>query len=88
MTWTVDYGARARRQLRSLDRQVADRIMDFMDERVATRDNPREIGKALHGRWSGHWGYRVGGYRVICEVQDSALVVMVIEVGGRGGVYR
>ena len=59
-----------------------------MDERVATRDNPREIGKALRGRLSGHWGYRVGGYRVICEIRDSALVVLVVEVGGRGDVYR
>lgn len=87
MTWTIDYGARARRQLRNLDRQIADRIMDFMDERIATRDNPREIGKALHGRWSGRWGYRVGGYRIICDIQDSALVVQVVEVGGRGDVY-
>ena len=71
-----------------LDRQIARRIRNFMRDRVATRDNPREIGKALHGPWSGYWGYRVGGYRVICDIQDSALVVQVVEVGGRGDVYR
>ena len=87
MNWTVEYGPRARRQLRNLDRQVARRIADYMDERVASRDNPRDIGHALHGRWSGHWRYRVGDYRVICDIQDAALIVLVVEVGGRGEVY-
>lgn len=71
-----------------LDRQIARRIRNFMRDRVATRVNPREIGEALHGPLSGHWRYRVGGYRVICEIRDSALVVLVVEVGGRGDVYR
>ena len=50
-------------------------------------DNPRRIGKALHGRFSGHWRYRVGDWRVICDIQDAALVVLVVEVGGRSDVY-
>ena len=87
MNWTVDYSRRARRQLRNLDRQVARRIADYMDGYIAMLDNPRDIGKALHGRWSGHWRYRVGDWRVICDIQDAALVVLVVEVGGRGEVY-
>ena len=87
MAWTVEYTTAVERQLSRLDRQIARRIRNYMRERVATRDNPREIGKALHGRWSGRWGYRVGGYRVICEIHDSALVVLVVEVGGRGDIY-
>ena len=70
-----------------LDQQIARRIRNYMRERVASRDNPREIGKALHGPWSGRWRYRVGDYRVICDIQDAALVVLVVEVGGRGEVY-
>ena len=87
MAWTVEYNTSAQRQMSRLDQQVARRIRNFMRDRVATRDNPREIGKALHGRWSGHWRYRVGDYRVICEIQDAALIVLVVEVGGRGDIY-
>ena len=70
-----------------LDQQVARRIRNFMRERVAGSENPRRIGHALHGRFSGHWRYRVGDWRVICDIQDAALVVLVVEVGGRGEVY-
>ena len=70
-----------------LDQQVARRIRNFMRERVAGFENPRRIGHALHGRLSGHWRYRVGDWRVICDIQDAALGVLVVEVGGRDEVY-
>ena len=87
MVWTVEYTTAVERELSRFDRQIARRIRNYMRDRVATRDNPREIGKALHGRWSGHWRYRVGDYRIICDIQDAALIVLVVEVGGRGDVY-
>ena len=58
-----------------------------MDGRVAGLEYPRQLGGALHGRWRGHWRYRVGEYRVICDIQDTVLVVLVVEVGGRDEVY-
>ena len=89
MVWTLDYTATAKKQLRKLDRQVARRIVDFMDERVATRNGPRGAGKALSGPMLGaYWRYRVGDCRVICDVQDGALRVLVIQIGDRGKVYR
>ncbi len=88
MAWTIDYTTTARGQLRKLDRQVARRIVDFMDERVATADNPRQAGKALSGPLGDLWRYRVGDWRVICDLQDGALRVLVVEVGSRREVYR
>ncbi len=87
MVWTVEYTTAVERELSRFDRQIARRIRNYMRDRVATRDNPREIGKALHGHWSGYWRYRVGDYRIICDIQDAALIVLVVEVGGRGDVY-
>ena len=87
MVWTVEYTTAVERGLSRLDRQIARRIRNFMRDRVATCENPREIGKALHGPWSGHWRYWVGDYRVICQIQDATLVVLVVEVGGRGDIY-
>ena len=88
MAWTIDYTDTARKQLLKLDKQTARRIVDFMDARVAPVDDPRSIGKALSGPLGGFWRYRVGDYRVICDIQDGALRVLVVAVGNRRELYR
>lgn len=88
MAWTIDYTQTALNQLRKLDKQSARRILDFMDERVAQRDDPRSTGKALTGPLGGLWRYRVGDFRVLCEIQDGELRVLVVELGNRREVYR
>ncbi|MYD92412.1 MAG: type II toxin-antitoxin system RelE/ParE family toxin [Chloroflexi bacterium] len=88
MAWTIEYTETARRGLRRLDRQTARRILDYMDERVALLDDPRRRGQALAGPLGGLWRYRVGGCRVICDVQDQVLRVLVVRVSGRDQVYR
>ena len=88
MAWTIDYTDTALNQLRKLDKQSARRILDFLDERVAQRDDPRSTGKALTGPLGGLWRYRVGDFRVICEIQDGELRVLVVELGNRREVYR
>lgn len=88
MAWKIDYTETARNRLRKLDKPVAKRIVDHMDERIAVLENPRSAGKALTGPLGGLWRYRVGDYRVICEVQDEVMRVLVIEVGNRREVYR
>jgi mRNA interferase RelE/StbE len=60
-----------------------------MDERIAGEDNPRDLGKALTGSILGaFWRYRIGDYRIICEIQDNKLCVLVVEIGNRREVYR
>ena len=89
MAWEIEYTETARRQLRKLDKQIAMRIIDFMDERVARRGEPHNTGEALTGPSIGvYWRYRVGDYRVICDIQDGRLCVLVIEIGNRREVYR
>ena len=89
MAWTIDYTATAGKQLRNLDRQIARRIVDFMDERIAGQADPRSSGHALTGPLLGvYWRYRVGDYRIICDIQDGALCVLVIEIGNRKELYR
>ncbi len=88
MAWTIEYSNSARKELRKLDRQVAKRIVTFMDDRVGPSDNPRNLGKALVGTLDRYWAYRVGDYRIICEIHDTVLSVMVIDLGNRREVYR
>lgn len=88
MVWTIDYTDTAKTQLRKLDKQAARRILDFMDERIGDRDDPRSTGKALTGPLGGLWRYRVGDFRVICDIQDGTLRVLVVQLGNRREVYR
>ena len=88
LTWTIEYTQTARTQLRKLDKQMARRIVDYMNERVAGLEEPRSLGKALTGPLGELWRYRVGHCRVICDIRDAALCVLVVRVGSRGKVYR
>lgn len=88
MAWIIEYTDTAKEQLSKLDKPSARRIMDYMDERIAVLDNPRSTGKALTGPLGGFWRYRVGDYRVICDIQDAAVRVLVVRIGNRKNVYR
>lgn len=89
MAWAIEYTDTAKRQLRKLDRKIARRILDFMDERVSGGRSPRDTGKALTGNLLGaYWRYRIGDLRIICDIQDKKLCVLVIQIGKRREVYR
>lgn len=88
MVWRIEYSATALKQLRKLDKPTARRIVDFMDERVAPLKDARSAGKALVGPLGELWRYRVGDYRLICEIRDGALLILVVQLGNRRDVYR
>lgn len=88
MAWTVEIGQVAQKQLAKLDRQVARRILDWLDERIEGCKNPRHFGEPLKGGHRGLWRYRVGDYRILCDIRDDRLVVVAIAVGHRREVYR
>ena len=89
MAWKINYTESALRQLKKLDKSIALRVVDFMDERVATLDDPRTLGKNLVGpKLGAYWRYRVGDIRVICNIQDGEMCVLVIEIGNRKEIYR
>ena len=67
---------------------MARRIVDFLDERIATSDDPRSLGKALRGPLGDFWSYRVGDYRIVCGIKDDVLTVLVLQIGNRREVYR
>lgn len=89
MAWTIEYTATALKQIRKFDRQDARRILDFMDNRIAKMDNPRDAGKALKDSALGTlWRFRVGDYRIVCDIQDERLCVLVVGAGHRREIYR
>jgi mRNA interferase RelE/StbE len=88
LAWTIEYTDVARTQLRKLDKAAARRILDYMDRRIGPLEDPRSLGKALRGALGEFWRYRAGEYRIICELHDRMLRVLVVRVGNRKDVYR
>jgi mRNA interferase RelE/StbE len=88
LAWTIEIAATVRRDLERLDREAAKRITRFLLERVARADNPRDLGKSLTGSMKGLWSYRVGDYRILCEIEDHRFVVIAVGVGHRREIYR
>lgn len=89
MVWTIELDSTADRELDKLDPQVARRILSFLHGRVAVLDNPRSLGDALKGSELGEfWKYRVGDYRIIASIEDSAVRILVVKIGNRREVYR
>jgi mRNA interferase RelE/StbE len=88
MAWTVSFSAAAAKAFGGLDRPIQRRIQKFIDTRLETDQDPRRIGEAYTGPLKGYWKYRIGGYRLICEIQDKAVRIVVIAIGDRKEVYR
>ncbi|MFZ5588454.1 MAG: type II toxin-antitoxin system RelE family toxin [Pseudomonadota bacterium] len=84
----MEFDPRTEKDLRRIGRQEARRIRDYLQNRVAVLDDPRQLGKPLKGQFTELWRYRVGDYRLICELRNAALVVLVIRIGHRREVYR
>ena len=88
MGWTVKISDIAEKQLRKLDRPVQKRILDWLSDRIEGCKNPRHFGEPLKGDHAGLWRYRVGNYRVLCNIQDREIIVLVLTIGYRREIYR
>ena len=88
MVWTLEFSSHALKQLKKLDKRVAGQILEILETRIAKGRDPRRFGKALTGEFKGLWRYRIGDYRVICELKDKELVILTIAIGHRREVYK
>ncbi len=87
MIWKVEFDNRARKELRKLDKQTQDRILKWLRESLATEKDPRRVGKPLKGHMKGLWRYRVGEYRIISQIQDERILILVVRIGHRRDIY-
>jgi mRNA interferase RelE/StbE len=88
LAWTIEITRTAEKQIKKLGRNAQQSIVRFLRERLKPAENPRQWGKPLQGEKRGLWRYRVGDYRLICDIQDEKITVIVLEVGHRKDVYR
>jgi mRNA interferase RelE/StbE len=83
LAWTVEVSDFAERQLRKLGRPVQQRLVDWLYDRLEGCKDPRHFGEPLKGELDGLWRYRVGDYRILCEIREHRLIVLVLAVGRR-----
>ena len=88
LAWRIEISATARKQLAKMDHQVQVSIVSYLRERIATDEDPRRFGAPLRRELVNRWKYRIGAYRLICDIQDEKLLVLVLMVGHRSRVYK
>ena len=87
LAWTVEYDPRVEKDLKAIDRAMQREILDYMDSRIATDEDPRRFGKPLRHQLRGLWRYRVRDYRIICDIREQTRIVFVLTIKHRSTVY-
>ena len=88
MPWRVRFEERAKKDMKRIGSVDRERIARFIRDRIVNRSDPREIGEALAGPFSGYWKYRIGDYRIIAAIEDEVVTVVVVRIANRREVYR
>jgi len=87
VNWVYRFDRRALKEFKKLGRAAQRDIIAYLDERIAGEGDPRRFGKGLRADLAGLWRYRVGDYRVLCQIKDGELLVLVVKVGHRKAIY-
>ena len=85
--WKIEWDSKALKEAKKLDRNARKKIVEYLEKRVLASQNPYQFGKLLKGNKAGIWRYRVGNYRILCQIEDEALIILVIAVGHRKDIY-
>ncbi len=86
--WRLEFSKRADKQLSKMDPGVRRVIVAWLIKNIDGCLDPRAHGKSLTANKSGSWRYRIGDYRILCEMRDDELVVLAIEIGHRRDIYN
>lgn len=85
MTYRISLAPPAARQLRTFDPQARRRIQAAL-ELLATEPRPPAATRLVGG--SGEWRVRTGDYRIVYEIEDDRLLVLVLRIGHRREIYQ
>ncbi|MDR0506540.1 MAG: type II toxin-antitoxin system RelE/ParE family toxin [Dysgonamonadaceae bacterium] len=88
MSYRISYSDKFDKSLEKIDFAHAQKILKYLKKNVDGSENPRAFGKALTGNMKGLWRYRIGNYRVICNIQDKQCVVLALETAHRKDIYN
>lgn len=88
MSYSVLFTQKAKKQLSKLDRNTAKLIASWLKKNLEGCVNPRIHGKALVANKAGQWRYMVGDYRILAEIRDEEVIILVLQIGHRREIYK
>ena len=88
MSYKVIFTDKAKKQLKKLDKHISSLIIGWLEKNIEGCENPRVHGKGLVENKSGQWRYRVGDYRLICEIKYNEVLVLILNIGHRREIYN
>lgn len=88
MKYHVELSKSAEKRLAKMDKSTAKNIISWIEDNLEGCENPRLLGKPLVGNRSGEWRYRIGDYRMIADIQDDRILILILEIGHRSKIYR
>lgn len=88
MSYRVETTSHFDREFKKLDKPIQKMLASWIKKNLIACDNPRAFGKAMTADKSGFWRYRIGNYRLICEIHDDELLIVAMSVGHRQGIYK
>jgi len=86
--YSVEFKPKVRKQIDKLDAPIRRRITQWIANNLEGCANPRFKGKALEGDWEGYWRYRVGNYRLIADIKDDKIIILIVNVDKRNDIYK
>lgn len=88
MKYKIIFTERAKKQLKKLDKHISALIIGWLEKNIEGCENPKIHGKGLIENSFGEWRYRIGNYRIICEIQEEKVIVLVLDIGHRKNIYE
>ena len=88
MKYEVQFTKRAMKDLKKLDRSTSALILGWVRKNLENCENPRLHGKGLTANRSGQWRYHVGDYRLLAEIEDNIITILILNIGHRSDIYK
>lgn len=86
--YNVELSERFKKEFRKLDKYTQKIIRSWINKNLVECQNPRQYGKGLTANRKGQWRYRIGDYRLICEIEDENMIVLALTIGHRRSIYK
>lgn len=88
MKYNISYTKGFLKEFKKLDRYTKRMVLSWINNHLANCENPRATGKQLKGNYAGQWRYRIGDYRLICEIHDDEFIILALNIGHRSKIYK
>ena len=85
--WKIEFDIKAEKQFYKLNKQSQNQLQTYLNKKILKLEHPKLSGKALSGNKKGLWRYRIDKFRIICEIQEDKLIILVVKIGKRDEVY-